>query len=100
MKNAGVTNPIKDNKDLNFGFDANKMEWVNMIEAGIVNPAKSDRHALENAISVLGGKIDDKISFTLPESDFGRTLIKITKIKDTPDKYPRKAGIPGKKPLT
>ena len=54
----------------------------------------------ENAISVLGGKIDDKISFTLPESDFGRTLIKITKIKDTPDKYPRKAGIPGKKPLT
>ncbi len=53
----------------------------------------------ENAISVLGGKIDDKISFTLPESDFGRTLIKITKIKDTPEKYPRKAGIPGKKPL-
>lgn len=35
------------------GFDANKEEWVDMIEAGIINPVKSDRLALENALSVL-----------------------------------------------
>ena len=54
IKNAGInvmdsTNP----GDSNTGFDANKMEWVNMIDAGIINPAKSDRLALENAISIL-----------------------------------------------
>ena len=37
----------------NIGFDANKEEFVNMIDAGIINPVKSDRLALENAISVL-----------------------------------------------
>ena len=35
------------------GFDANLMREVDMIESGIINPAKSDRLALENAISVL-----------------------------------------------
>lgn len=35
------------------GFDANKEEWVDMIEAGIINPVKSDRLAFENALSVL-----------------------------------------------
>ena len=62
---------------------------------------QSDTEILEaeKAISILGGRIDDKISFILPESDFGRTLIKIAKIKDTPGKYPRKAGMPGKKPI-
>ena len=55
MKNAGTDRTIQPNpnNDIDFGFDANKMEWVNMIESGIINPAKSDRLALENAISVL-----------------------------------------------
>lgn len=35
------------------GFDANLMKEADMIESGIINPAKSDRLALENAISVL-----------------------------------------------
>ena len=35
------------------GFDANKEEWVDMIDAGIINPVKSDRLAFENALSVL-----------------------------------------------
>ncbi|MBO7451656.1 MAG: molecular chaperone GroEL [Clostridiales bacterium] len=52
IANAGGN--FKDyESDPDIGFDANKMEWVNMIEAGIINPAKSDRLALENAISVL-----------------------------------------------
>ena len=52
IHNAGAT--LKDCISApGIGFDANKMEWVNMIESGIINPAKSDRLALENAISVL-----------------------------------------------
>ena len=50
MLNCGV-NP-KD-FDEGVGFDANLMRPANMIETGIINPAKSDRLALENAISVL-----------------------------------------------
>lgn len=52
IKNAGLVD-FEYPKDPNIGFDANKMEWVNMIDAGIINPVKSDRLALENAISVF-----------------------------------------------
>ena len=34
------------------GFDAMKLEYVNMIEAGIVDPTKVTRSTLENAASV------------------------------------------------
>lgn len=37
----------------NWGFDANNMKWVNMLNAGIINPAKADRCAFENAFSIL-----------------------------------------------
>ena len=39
--------------DLGYGLDANTGEIVKMIDKGLINPAKSDRLALENAISVL-----------------------------------------------
>lgn len=42
-----------DNMWPGLGFDANKEEWVDMIKSGIINPVKSDRLALENALSVL-----------------------------------------------
>lgn len=51
------------------------------------------------AISVLGGKYDSQVEFTLPESDIYRNLFVILKEKDTPNKYPRKPGTPAKEPL-
>ena len=43
----------------------------------------------KNAISILGGKIENIISFNLP-NDYGkRSIIIIKKIKNTPSKYPR-----------
>ena len=36
----------------NLGFDAAKGEWVDLVEAGIIDPAKVVRIALENAVSV------------------------------------------------
>ncbi len=53
----------------------------------------------ENAISLLGGKVKEQIEFTLPNSDIHRNLFVIQKIKDTPKKFPRKAGLPAKEPL-
>ena len=44
---------LVEDDDPTKGFDANKEEWVDMSDAGIINPVKSDRLAFENALSVL-----------------------------------------------
>lgn len=51
------------------------------------------------AIKILGGKIDHKETFTLPETDIERTFICVKKEKQTKKIYPRKAGTPTKEPL-
>lgn len=53
----------------------------------------------QNAIKVLGGEVTDIEKFKLPQSDIDRTIITITKTKNTPNKYPRKAGTPSKDPI-
>ncbi len=53
----------------------------------------------DKAISILGGKVDKQVELTLPDSDIYRNLLVINKIKNTPAKYPRKAGLPAKEPL-
>lgn len=56
VKNAGledsiVANKVKESK-LAVGFDAYKEEYVDMFKAGIVDPTKVTRSALQNAVSV------------------------------------------------
>ena len=51
------------------------------------------------AVSVLGGRMDQVISFRLPGTDYNRTLVQVIKEKHTSGKYPRKAGTPSKDPL-
>ena len=53
----------------------------------------------EKAIIKLGGKIEKIEDIKLPETDIDRNLIIIKKIKETPNQYPRKAGIPKKQPI-
>ena len=53
----------------------------------------------ETAIKTLGGKIDKQVEFYLPNSDIYRNLFIIRKIRKTPSKFPRKAGLPSKEPL-
>lgn len=55
--------------------------------------------ASENAVSILGGKIERIEEFTLPYSDIFRSLLYIRKVQNTSKKYPRKAGTPTKEPL-
>ena len=53
----------------------------------------------KKAISLLGGKFDRSKDFNLPDSDIYRNLVVIKKVKETPKKFPRKAGLPSKEPL-
>jgi chaperonin GroEL len=56
-ENAGVegsivVGKITDAKSATFGFNAQTEQYVDMIEAGIIDPAKVVRHALQDAASV------------------------------------------------
>jgi chaperonin GroEL len=57
-QNAGLEGSVivekaKTEKD-NTGYDAAKLEWVDMMKSGIIDPAKVVRSALQNAASVAG----------------------------------------------
>lgn len=54
----------------------------------------------EYAINLLGGKVKEQIGFTLPYSELYRNLFVVEKSDRTPMKYPRKAGLASKKPLS
>ncbi|MGO3732222.1 MAG: chaperonin GroEL [Vagococcus sp.] len=55
-ENAGMEGSVIVDKlkqaDLGIGYNAKSNEWVNMIDAGIVDPTKVSRSALQNAASV------------------------------------------------
>jgi len=53
----------------------------------------------QKAIEILGGKLVEKIDIPLPFSEINHNIVIIKKIKQTPTKYPRKAGTPTKSPL-
>lgn len=55
--------------------------------------------AAEKAIHLLGGQVQTKIDFFLPDSDIHRVLLVINKKAVTHKKYPRKAGLPAKEPI-
>ena len=53
----------------------------------------------QNAINTLGGKIENIEKLIIPDTDIERNIIIIKKIKNTPNKYPRKPGLPAKDPI-
>ena len=53
----------------------------------------------EKAIKALNMQLEDIEEFKLPKLEANRTVIILKKIKSTPTKYPRKAGIPSKEPI-
>jgi len=59
IENAGIeasviVDKIKNKKDASYGYNADNDEFVDMIKAGIVDPAKVTRTALQNAASIAG----------------------------------------------
>lgn len=53
----------------------------------------------EHAIQILGGRIQQLIPVTLPGVEDERYLVIIEKTAATPERYPRRVGIPAKRPL-
>jgi chaperonin GroEL len=49
-----VVGKIMDNKSETYGFDAQTEEYVDMVEKGIIDPAKVVRAALQDAASIAG----------------------------------------------
>jgi chaperonin GroEL len=59
VENAGddgsvVVGKLLESKDANYGYDAQKGTYVNMVKAGIIDPTKVVRTALQDAASVAG----------------------------------------------
>lgn len=54
----------------------------------------------QKAIILLGAETKEVIKFQLPGTEIGRSFIIIEKVKNTAKKYPRKAGLPAKEPLS
>lgn len=53
----------------------------------------------KGAVKLLGGKVEQVITFVLPKTEVERSLVVIKKNEGTAKKFPRKAGLPGKEPL-
>jgi len=71
-ENAGLDGAVIAEKARNekkgTGFDAAKMEWVDMMKAGIIDPAKVARSALQNAASIASLLLTTECAITdLPE---------------------------------
>ena len=61
--------------------------------------ALAEAQSAEKALKLLGGSLRQLIPLTLPGVAEERTLVVVDKITATPPGYPRRAGIPAKKPL-
>lgn len=59
--------------------------------------AEEETKEATNAIKILGGKLEKDLNFDIEGEE--RHILEIRKAKETPNKYPRKAGTPNKKPL-
>lgn len=55
--------------------------------------------AAANALGILGGQVSRVLPVTVPGLEAERHLVVIQKIKPTPPQYPRRPGLPAKKPI-
>ena len=73
-ENAGIDGAVVADKAKNskkgVGFDAYAMDWKDMMEAGIIDPAKVTRTALQNAASIAGLLLTTECAITdIPEKN-------------------------------
>ena len=61
--------------------------------------APEELHDATKAIAKLGGQVRQTVKLTLPGTDDERNIILIDKTAPTPQKYPRRPGLPNKKPI-
>jgi 16S rRNA (guanine527-N7)-methyltransferase len=61
--------------------------------------APAEAQSAENAAQILGGHLRQLTPLTLPGVAEERYLVVVDKVAATPEKYPRRVGIPAKRPL-
>jgi 16S rRNA (guanine527-N7)-methyltransferase len=61
--------------------------------------APAETQSAERAFKLLGGSLRQLIPVALPGVAEERTLVVVNKVAATPPAYPRRAGLPAKKPL-
>ncbi|MBF0343825.1 MAG: chaperonin GroEL [Nitrospirae bacterium] len=81
LESATIVEKIKATSDVNYGFDAQNEVFVDMMQAGIIDPTKVTRCALQNAASVSALMLT--------------TAVMITEMPDKEDKMPHAGGHPG-----
>jgi chaperonin GroEL len=70
FEGAIVIGKVRDSKDPNFGFNAATEEYTDMIAAGILDPAKVTRSALQNAASIASLMLTtEALVAEIPEDD-------------------------------
>ncbi len=81
VENCGTRDPsvvaeeVRENPKVNFGYDANNDKFVDMVEAGIIDPLKVVRTALENAASISALMLTTECLVTnYEEEDKGKTI--------------------------
>ena len=52
LEGSVIVNEVRSHKGINYGFDAKKEEYVDLMKSGIVDPTKVTRSAIQNASSV------------------------------------------------
>ncbi len=74
-ENAGeegsvIVQRVKSEKDNNFGYDADKGDFTDMVKAGIIDPKKVTRTALQNAASIAALMLTTEVIISdIPEKD-------------------------------
>jgi len=70
LESAIIVEKVKESKDVNYGYDAYKEEFTDMLKAGIIDPTKVARTALQNAASVAGLMLTTEVMITeMPEDE-------------------------------
>jgi chaperonin GroEL len=74
VENAGLDGAVvaerARNEKKGIGYDAAKMEWTDLVKAGIIDPVKVTRSALQNAASISGLMLTTECTITeIPEKE-------------------------------
>jgi len=70
LEGAVILEKVEASKETNFGFDAQSEQYVDMMKAGIMDPTKVTRFALQNAASVASLMLTSQVMVTeLPEEE-------------------------------
>ena len=70
LEGSVVVNEIKTSKDIEFGYNARDNKYENLVKAGIIDPTKVTRSALQNAASISGMLLTTETMIAeLPKAD-------------------------------